>query len=267
MSRTIAIAGMGWLGLPLAQHLKNLGFDIKGSVTKLEKATKLQKSGFDVYAVTITEDGVQGSIRGLLNNATDLIVMIPPGLRGNTGSDYVLKMTHFLNEIEKSEVQNCVFISSTSVYGNNQKTVTEKDLPIPENEAGRQLFQVEQLFFTASFNTSIVRFGGLLGGTRQPVKYLAGRENLSGGEAPVNLIHRTDCIGIISEILKQQAFGHIFNAVHPSHPLKKVYYTEKASELGLQAPSYAVTHSEESFKEVNSVHVQELLNYSFTQAL
>lgn len=267
MNKTVAIAGMGWLGLPLAQHLKTLGFNIKGSVTNLDKATTLQKSGFDVYPVTISENGVHGSVDALLNNVTYLVVMIPPGLRRNTGSDYVLKMTHFLAEVEKSSVTNCIFISSTSVYGNAQGAVTEKDLPQPENEAGRQLFQVEQLFFTSSCQTSIVRFGGLFGGNRQPTRYLAGRENLSGAQAPVNLIHRKDCVQIISEIIKQQAFGHIFNAVHPEHPNKIDYYTQKAQELGLKAPHFAESLQTETFKQVDSINVKALLDYTFSSSL
>ena len=267
MNKTIAIAGMGWLGLPLAQHLKTLDFNIKGSVTTLDKATTLQKSGFDVYAVTISEDGVHGSVGAFLNKADHLIVMIPPGIRRNTGSDYVLKMSHFLTEVEKSSVRNCIFISSTSVYGNAQKKVTEKDLPQPENEAGRQLFQVEQLFFTSSCNTSIVRFGGLFGGNRQPTRYLAGRENLRGAHAPVNLIHRKDCIQIISEIIKQQAFGHIFNAVHPDHPIKVEYYTQKAAKLGLKTPHFASPSPSESFKQVDSANLKAILKYSFSTEL
>ena len=137
-------------------------------------------------------------------------------------------MSNFLGEVEKYSVGNCIFISSTSVYGDSQGSVTEKKLPHPENEAGRQLFQVEQLFFTSSCNTSIVRFGGLYGGNRQPARYLAGRVKLIGANAPVNLIHREDCVRIISEIIKQQAYGHIFNAVNPNHPTKSELLHQKS---------------------------------------
>ena len=67
MSKTVAIAGMGWLGLPLGIRLKTLGFNVKGSVTQLDKADALQKSGFEVYPFTISEDGVFGDIEGFLS--------------------------------------------------------------------------------------------------------------------------------------------------------------------------------------------------------
>ncbi len=262
MNKTIGIAGLGWLGLPLAQRLHFLGYPVKGSVTQTEKATTLQKNGFDAYALTLTEKGVEGNVQGFLKNIDLLIVMIPPGLRRNTGADYVLKMTHFLETVETSKVSQCIFISSTSVYSDEQGAVNEGTPPKPDTEAGRQLHQVEQLFFNASFKSSIVRFGGLFGGSRQPVRFLAGRQGLNGGAAPVNLIHREDCIGILLEIIQRNMFGHIFNAVHPSHPEKANYYIKKAKELELSPPSYSDVN-DGTFKMVNSINVPNLLGYEF----
>ncbi len=266
MNEIIGIAGMGWLGLPLAQKLQLLGHRVKGSVTSKEKVITLQKNGFDAYAFMITEKGVQGDVEAFLKDLDLLIIMIPPGLRRNTGSDYVLKMTHFLEAIEAAEVKKCIFISSTSVYGDDQGLVNEATAPIPDNEAGRQLLQVEQLFFNASFHASLVRFGGLLGGSRQPVRFLAGRENLNGGNAPVNLIHREDCIGILLEIIEHNMLGHIFNAVHPYHPHKKEYYLQKANQMELPPPSYREGETD-TFKTVTSINVPNLLRYQFKQEI
>ncbi|EDM45502.1 hypothetical protein SCB49_06832 [unidentified eubacterium SCB49] len=266
MRTTIAIAGLGWLGIPLAQKLIMQGYLVKGSVTTVKKATMLQVKGLDAYAVQVTEKGVLGAPQGFLKNAEILIIMIPPGLRRNSGADYVSKMSHFLKEVQSSDVSKVVFISSTSVYGDAQDKVTESDLPQPENEAGRQLLKAEQLFFNApDLQTSIVRFGGLYGGSRQPVKYLAGRKDLNGGNAPVNLIHRDHCVGIISEIIKQQCFGHVFNAVHPSHPKKKNYYAAQAEVLNLEVPLFLDDNA--VYKQVDSKNLQEILGYTFKSEL
>ncbi|MEZ4859466.1 MAG: NAD(P)-binding domain-containing protein [Flavobacteriaceae bacterium] len=262
MSKTIGIAGLGWLGLPLAQRLLTLGYKVKGSVTSLEKASELQKKGFDTYSLTLSEKGTTGSVSSFLKNVDIIIVMIPPGLRKNTGSDYVLKMTYFLKEIESAEIPKCIFISSTAVYSDEQAEVTEAMAPKPETEAGRQLLQVEQLFFNAQCKSSIVRFGGLIGGSRQPVRYLAGRDNLSGGNAPVNLIHREDCIAILLKIIQKDAYGHIFNAVNPQHPIKKEYYIQKAQELTLDLPSFSEDFSN-NYKKVDSINLPNLLEYTF----
>ncbi len=268
MNKSIAIAGLGWLGQPLAYRLSTIGYHVKGSVTSCEKAVVLQNNGFDAFPMEISEMGVTGEISAFLNNVHSLIIMIPPGLRNNTGADYVLKMSNFLVQILESKVENVILVSSTSVYGDLQGKVSEEDKPHPETEAGRQLLEVEKLFFECEgIRTTIVRFGGLLGGSRQPVKYLAGRKNLNDGNAPVNLVHRNDCISILEEILKQGAFGHIFNAVNPQHPKKSDYYIAKAKELGLEPPTFSEVSSEEIFKQVDSVNLKAILNYTFRENL
>jgi nucleoside-diphosphate-sugar epimerase len=268
MSKNIVITGLGWLGLPLARHLIGKGHLVKGSVTSLKKAAQLQSNGIEAYPLLLSESGIDGNTAVLFKNAEYLIVNIPPGLRKNTGSNYVGKMSHFLAAILKSDISKVILVSSTSVYSDEQGAVTETDLPTPDSEAGKQLLAVEDLFFSSEeINCSIVRFGGLIGGNRQPVRYLAGRTDLNDARAPVNLIHRSDCIGILSEILEQKAFGHIFNAVHPHHPLKNQYYVQKAKALNLEPPQFSESHSEVVYKKVDSENIEKILNYRFQHTL
>lgn len=268
MNKTVAIAGMGWLGQPLAVHLNSLGYDVRGSVTSLEKATQLQQRGFMAYRILISENGIHGQTNVLLENVDYAIIMIPPGLRKNTGADFVLKMTHLLEEIKKYEVPKVILISSTSVYDDSQGRVTEKVQPLAETINGTQLREVEELFRNCEeFQTTVVRFGGLMGGSRRPIRYLVGRKDLADGNAPVNLIHRDDCIQIISEILKQDAFGYVFNGVHPEHPKKSDYYIAKAEKLGLEPPSFALDGPTEGYKQVDSENLKTILGYEFKRAL
>src|SRR5690606_37803455 len=138
MNKIIAIAGLGWLGQPLADQLKNLGYIVKGSVTSIAKAAELQQHDFNAFPVEISETGIRGEIKALLDNTDCLIVMIPPGLRRNTGSDYVLKMAHLLEEIKKSGISRIILVSSTAVYDDSQGKVTEKNKPNPKTIAGKQ---------------------------------------------------------------------------------------------------------------------------------
>lgn len=264
MTKTITIIGLGWLGQPLAHRFMNLGYNVKGSVSTIEKATMLQQHGFNAFPLEISENGIKGEIKSLLQDTDYLIIMIPPGLRRNTGADFVLKMAHFLEVLKKSAVAKVILVSSISVYSDFQGSVSENDRPRPETNSGKQLLQVEALFTNSEeFQTTIVRFGGLIGGSRQPVRYLAGRTDLTDGNAPVNLIHRDDCVHILMEIVKQDAFGKIFNAVNPHHPLKSDYYIQKAKELGLVPPTFAKNDPDAVIKQVDSENLQSVLDYVF----
>lgn len=268
MNKIVAIAGMGWLGQPLAVHLNNIGYSVKGSVTSLEKATQLQQRGFEAYRILISENGIHGRTNVLLEDADYAVVMIPPGLRKNTGADFVLKMSHFLEEIKKYNVPKVILISSTSVYDDSQGKVTEEIKPLSESLSGKQLREVEDLFTSCEeIKTTVVRFGGLMGGSRRPIRYLVGRKDLAGGDAPVNLIHRDDCVGIITEILTQDAFGYVFNGVHPHHPKKSDYYIDKAKKLDLEPPTFAKTVFHEPFKQVDSENLKKILGYEFKRDL
>ena len=260
----IAIVGMGWLGKPLAVALQQKGHNIKGSSTNKEKLKMLNEAGLPSFYFLLTEDGLSGEITGFLSAIDILIVLIPPGLRHNSGHNHTLKMLHFVNEIERAGIKRVILVSSTGVYDDSQGNVTEDDSPEPTLNNGKQLLETELMFSNSeAFKATIVRFGGLFGGSRNPVKYLAGRTGLSNGEAPVNLIHRIDCIAIINEIIKQDAFGHIFNAVAPEHPKKSDYYHQKAVEMGIKPPEYSTDNEEEIYKRVDSVNLKKKLRYSF----
>jgi len=74
-------------------------------------------------------------------------------------------------EIEKSEIENVLFVSSTSVYEDNNKIISESD---GEESTQSQLLTIENLFRkSGKFKTTIVRFGGLIGYSRNPGKFLA----------------------------------------------------------------------------------------------
>ena len=108
----------------------------------------------------------------------------------------------------------------------------------------------------------ILRFGGLIGEDRHPVKFLAGKENLENPDAPINLIHQKDCIGIIFEIINQESWNEVFNAVAPFHLTRSVYYTQKAKEQNLILPKFN-TEKSNIKKIISSKKIESVLNYSF----
>ena len=261
----ISILGCGWLGLPLAKALLKKNYEINGSTTSAEKLQILADAGINPFLISLHEHSISGNITGLLQDCSTLILDIPPKLRGAGTENFVSKIRNLIPYIEKAGVENVLFISSTSVYGDQNTLVTEETIPMPDTESGKQLLATEQLLQSAiNFKTTIVRFGGLIGADRHPIKFLAGRENLENPDAPINLIHQEDCIGIINAILSQQVWGETFNAVTPYHPSRKEYYTQKAVDYDLALPKFE-QQGQISGKTISSSKTESVLKYTFAQ--
>ncbi|MEY2629536.1 MAG: Protein YeeZ [Bacteroidota bacterium] len=261
--KKISILGCGWLGLPLAKSLVAQGFSVKGSTTSEAKLAVLESANIQAYSICLAENKVIGNITAFLSESEILIIDIPPKLRGDSAENFVSKIATLIPFIAQSTVNHVVFISSTSVYTDDNTIVTENSQPKPDTESGRQLLATERVLQdNTNFKTTIIRFGGLIGENRHPIHFLAGRKNLENPKAPINLIHQNDCIGIIEAVIAQNAKGEVFNAVAPHHPSRKDYYTQKAVALGLPLPEF-----EEEKASVGKIIVSEkittVLDYTF----
>ena len=266
----ISILGCGWLGLPLAKTLLENDFSVKGSTTSNDKLSMLKNSGIQPYLISVSEDEIVGNLTDFLENSKILIIDVPPKLRGSEKENFVSKIRNLTPFIEKSDVENIIFISSTSVYGEDNLIVTEETELNPDTESGKQLVQSEQLLQSnPNFKTTILRFGGLIGEDRHPIKFLAGKTNIEKPNAPINLIHQDDCIGIILEITRQAqnnklVWNETFNAVTPFHPTRKEYYTQKAIEFNLPLPEFN-SESLTFGKTIASSKVETILGYTFVK--
>lgn len=261
----ISILGCGWLGLPLAKALLEKGFLINGSTTSEEKILILKNKGINPFLIRLDSQNVVGEMDHFLDGSTTLIIDIPPKLRGNSTEDFVGKIQNLIPHLENSTLKNVLFISSTSVYGENNTIITEETTTNPDTEGGRQLVKAEALLQKNShFKTTILRFGGLIGEDRNPVKFLSGRENIENPEAPINLIHQEDCIGIILKILETDSWNETFNAVTPFHPSREQYYTQKATDLNLVPPKFNTKNASKG-KTVLSDKIESVLKYTFAK--
>lgn len=269
----ISILGCGWLGFPLAEKLIEKGFTVNGSTTSESKLSILKNGGINPFIFILSEveedlknESVSKNITDFLAQSEILIIDIPPKLRAETNPEkkvFVEKIKNLIPFIEKSTIKKVLFVSSTSVYGDENGLVSEESIPNPETESGKQLLLTEILLLeNQNFETTILRFGGLIGENRHPVKFLAGKENLENPDAPINLIHQKDCITIIEEIISQSKWNEVFNAVAPFHPTREEYYTQKAKEQNLDVPKFKIEKSNLK-KIISSEKIETVLKYQF----
>jgi nucleoside-diphosphate-sugar epimerase len=265
LNKQISIVGCGWLGFPLAKTLIKKGFKIKGTTTTKDKLQLLLKEQIDAYYLKTTSEGFIGNVQESFSNSDVLILNIPPGLRKNPDQNYFAQIKNLIPYIEFSTIKKVLFISSTSVYADEATIpkISEKTMPDPDSESGKQLLQVEELLQkNSNFKTTILRFSGLIGEDRHPAKQLSGKIHLKNPKAPVNLIHLNDCIGIIVKIIEMDIFGETFNASTSPHHSKQSYYTSICKSMGLPIPSYDLDQKSKG-KIILSQKLELQLNYKF----
>lgn len=263
---TISILGCGWLGLPLAQHLIKKGHKIKGATTTTEKLEKLAAENIEPFLIRLTPELENPDRINEFWNSEILILNVPPGRKREDVIEFhTWQIRSVENAVINSPIKFVVFVSSTSVYPDLSGAVAEEDAVLGKagRASGEALLLAEKMLSeNPSFETTIVRFGGLTGGSRNPVKYLAGKKDLPNGNAPVNMIHRDDCIAIITQIIEDNLRGELFNAVSDDHPSRREYYTREANKLGLKPPLFS-EDNEKNHKLVQNQRLKSRLGYAF----
>ena len=242
--KSVAIVGLGWLGLPLALHLKELGWCVKGSKQSPDDAQKLHQLGIETYPFSLSDEmtSLSDNIR-LLFNVDALIITLPPSRFSS--QQYCEYLAFLANQAKKQGVQHVLFTSSTSVFPDISGQFDEGSQFSAETEMGKTLIQAEQCLFQSGIShCDILRLAGLIGKQRHPVKFLAGKHNLKQGNSPVNLVHLEDCIQAISALLMNPNGLRVYHLCAPVHPTRAEYYTKAAVFYDLSIPQFECSDSD-----------------------
>lgn len=243
----ISILGCGWLGLPLAISLISDNFNLKGSTRSPKKNTVLAQHGISPFCIDISNK--EHTLSDFLNSKT-LICALP--------TKDIEAYKRLISSVEKSTIENVLFISATSVYAPHPNPITE-EFPTTNSD----LAIIEQLFLkNQKFNTTILRFGGLIGPDRNPGNFFKKGRMIKAPNSPVNLIHRDDCIRIIHQIIQQNCWNTVLNACTDTHPSKREFYG-KMTSMTHQAPAQFEDDSESPIKIISNKKIKEKLHYSF----
>ena len=253
----VAVVGCGWLGQPLAVLLLKNNYKVFGTTTSIEKIPDLKKLGIFSFLFDFNTSFLNQELT-FLNQIDVLILNIPPSkIKGDFNYSEVLLEFVKLLPI-KTKV---IFTSTTSVYPDTNE-IADELYQFTENDLKKETVQAEiKLSQFLKERLTIIRFAGLIGENRHPIKFLAGKKDIPNGNAPINLIHLEDSIGIIIRILQVNLWGHIINACYPKHPRKSDYYKDKAIEFCLETPLFI--EQGENSKLVSSIKSETILNYKY----
>ena len=255
MINTISILGCGWLGLPLGAFLVKKGYVVKGSTTNINKIPILQKNGIQPFLVNFNP---------LFTGNTEffksdlLIINIPPKVWYNPVFYHSNQIMNIRDRMLEEKIKYCIYISSTSVYPENNR-VNNEDEKLPQvTKSQITLLAAENILRShKTYNSIILRCGGLMGYDRVPIKYL--EMSLQRGKnpnTPVNYVHRDDVINIISRLILKNEWNHTFNVVAPVHPLRKDFFPETQI---INPEQQTIS----SYKIVSPKKIVNFLNYEF----
>lgn len=259
----VSILGCGWFGMPLGADLVRLGFPVKGSTTSSDKLPALEEAGIQPFLARF-EAGDESYLPGFFASHL-LIICLPPG-RSSDPRHYLAKIERIAAAAARSSVKEVIFISSTSVYGDQNRALDEQDKPFPDTPSGEAVLQAEK-FLTGCpfFGTTVIRFGGLFGPGRDPGRFFAGKTAIANGRAPVNLIHLEDGLGLTRSVILKGAFGYVFNACSPQHPSRAEFYTAASHTAALELPVFKDELL--NWKVITCKNAGLHLNYKFSFSL
>jgi nucleoside-diphosphate-sugar epimerase len=255
-SKSITIIGCGWLGTPLARHFITQGWTVFGTTTSTDKIPALEEMGIrtslyrlgeadEANAAHVADAAGDGNVAGsTLPETAVYVINIPPSRIEN----YAEKMVQLFARIPTT-VRQVLFCSSTSVYTDNEGIVIETDVApgeaLPAGTADptrhgtpRSVLLEAEGHAAGHPATTILRLAGLIGGDRNPARFLSGRQGVAQPEAPVNLTHLDDIIDVADALVRLGITGEVFNVCASAHPTRKAYYTDAAARAGLPPPGF-----------------------------
>jgi nucleoside-diphosphate-sugar epimerase len=258
------VLGCGWLGLALARSLVAEGHRVLGTTTTSESLPTMQAAGIEAHVLKLGADFNSASealLHQLLSAADVLVLNVPPRAAAAGAYPTLLRPVH--RAVAAAGTRHVIFVSSTSVYPDEPRVMRESDA-VSTRDAASDVLRAEGHFVPryGQWKSTVVRLGGLIGPDRSPGRFLAGRRDLAQGNAPVNLVHLTDAVGVLMTIIQQGVWGHTFNVCALKHPLRKDFYTVAAQHLKLEPPTFKNGNSV-SGKIIDSSLVRNALHYKF----
>jgi nucleoside-diphosphate-sugar epimerase len=261
---TVLVLGCGWLGMALARSLAATGHRVLGTTTSPEHVPTMEAASIEPHLLRLGADfgaADDALLHRLLSAADVLVLNIPPRAAAAGGYPTLLRPVH--RAVAAAGTRHVLFVSSTSVYPDEPRLMHETDA-VSTRDVASDVLRAEGHFVPryGQWKSTVVRLGGLIGPDRAPGRFLAGRRDLAQGNSPVNLVHLTDVVGVLSAIIKHEAWGHTFNVCAQEHPRRRDFYPAAAQYLKLESPTFKDENAV-SGKTIDSTLVRSILPYKF----
>lgn len=200
----ILIIGQGTIGKPVAEHLAKQGHHI----TTVARSPK----SYDDASISFWQKDATTLTASELADFEQIVIIVAPSHSVHARSDRTqayettyLKTCQHIASLDLPNVQRVLFVSSTSVYGENGGESIDITTPAkPSTDTAHVLLRAEQaLQETFAERCIIVRPSGIYGEHSERMIRLAHNAHTDGvpSEHYTNRIHQDDLVFILCQIL------------------------------------------------------------------
>jgi nucleoside-diphosphate-sugar epimerase len=230
----ILVVGCGYVGLPLALHFRQQGYEVGAWVRSAESAEALKRYDFEKVVVGSVAD------EALWDGLGDYDGVIHGASSGRGGAEAYREV--FLEGarrmVERQKVARKLFISSTSVYGQTEGEIVTEELGAePATETGKILREAEEVALAGG--AIVVRSAGIYGPGRGVLfeKLRRGEAVIEGdGARWMNQIHRDDLVSALAFLWERGESGEIYNASDNEPVRARDFYAWGSEFLGVAMP-------------------------------
>lgn len=218
MGLNIGIIGCGYVGTAAARRWREFGHSITATTTRSDRLEELEQVA---QQVVVVKGNDSEALASMVENQ-DIILLTVGAHKSDLYREAYLDTANTLMPILKQSprVQQLIYTSSYSVYGNQQGAWVDETTPVkPVDDNGKILHRTEQVLLEAQsdrLNVCILRLGGIYGPDRELVRILsrlAGKTRPGSGDDWSNWIHLEDIVEAIAFVCRQRCQG-IYNLVN-----------------------------------------------------
>ena len=211
--KKVLVLGAGGVGAWVAKALVERGHDVLATTTNAQTIRALSCLGVDHVAWHWEEGASWEELENA--QATHWVVTVPPRM----GAE---KSKAFHQALQKAAsrcgVEKLVWTSSTAVYDPHQAgTLHEGDAGHHRSRhTGVDMLALENIHREGEVPFVALRFGGLFGPSRHPVKAMLLRGTVQGGDGHVQWVHEQDAAAAcVFVVLHEGNLPEAFNVVAP----------------------------------------------------
>ncbi len=236
---TILIAGIGYIGEPLADQFDRSGRRVIGLTRSTRSAAALAAGKpYHVRACDISDPKSLAALKASVA-APDTIVHCASSGGGGAESYrevYLLGARHLLETFPGARL---LFTSSTSVYGQSDGSAVSEESPTePGRETGRILLETESLVISGG--GTVARLAGIYGPGRSHLlkRFLTGDARIEeDGAGVLNQAHRSDIVSALTLLIASgESAGEIYNICDDAPLTQLECYTYLAEHFGAPLP-------------------------------